>query len=74
MPTLVPAHHLARLQTSHAVQNDIEELQHKKKSLGDRLKPWATKSLKLSQDVDVAIKQLNQTLVSVTATTKGPTS
>ena len=38
------------------------------------MKPWADEALKISQDVDVAIKKLNQTLESVTAATKGPLS
>ena len=38
------------------------------------MKPWATTTLKLSQDVDIAVKRLNQTLESVTAATKGLTS
>ena len=62
------------MRTSHALQADIDELQKNKNTLGDHLKPWATEALKLSQDVDVAIKQLNQTLESVTATTEGSIS
>ena len=43
----------------------------KKKVLGDFLKPWAIEALKISQDVDVTIKQLKQTLESVTIMTEG---
>lgn len=58
------------MHTSHDLQADIDELRQKKKVLSDRLKPWAAEALKLSQDVDVAVRQLNQTLESVTATMK----
>ena len=74
LPTLVPTQCLQWLRTIQALQLDIEDLQQKKKILGDCLKPWAVEALKLSQDVDVAIKQLNQTLESVTAATKSPIS
>lgn len=74
MPTLVPAQRLARLRTNHDLQNDIDEIRHKKKVLGDRLKPWVVEALKLLHDVDVGIKQLNQTLESVTIATEDPTS
>ena len=47
------------MHTSHALQADIDELWKKKNALGDRLKHWAAEALKLSQDVDVVVKQLN---------------
>ena len=74
MSTLVPAQLLARLHTSHTLRDGIEELHHTNKVLSDHLKPWADEALKLSQEVDYAVKQLNQTLESVTAATEGPTS
>ena len=68
------ARRLQRLRTSQALQADIEDLRKKNKTLGDRLKLWADEALKLSQDADVAIKQLNQTLESVAALIEGPLS
>ena len=65
---------LAHLKTSNLLQDEIEELWRKKHAIGERLKPWADATLQLSQDTDVAVKRLNQTLESVTATTEGPTS
>ena len=74
MPTLVPAQCLAWMCTSHTLRDDLEELRHKNKVLSDHLKPSVDEALKLSQEVDVAVKQLNQTLESVTVTNEGPTS
>ena len=37
------------------------------------MKPWAVEALKIFQDVDVVVKQLKQTLESVTVVTEGPT-
>ena len=74
MPTLIPTKCLAHLRASHALIDDLEGLRHKKKVMSDHLKPWADEAFKLSQEVDVAVKQLNQTLESVTAATEGPTS
>ena len=50
----------------------MEALRQWKKTLRDHLKPWDDEALKLSQDVDITFKQLNQTLESVTAATEGP--
>lgn len=58
MPTLIAAQRLACLRTSHVLIDEIEELCHKKQVLRDHLKPWADESLKLSQDLDVVVKQL----------------
>ena len=74
MPTLIPTQRLTRLRASHALRDDLEELRHKKKVLSDHLKLWADEALKISQDMDVVVKQLNWTLESVTATTEGLTS
>lgn len=71
MPTLVVAPHLACIHTSHALREEIEELCHKKQVLNDHLKPWANEALKLSQDLDTTVKQLNQTFDSVIAATEG---
>ena len=74
MHTLIPAQRLAPLQANHVLKDDLEGLHHKKKVLNNHLKPWANEALNISQDVDVAVKQLNQTLESVTTATEGPSS
>ena len=74
MPTLIPAQCLACLRASHALKDGLEGLHHKKKVLGDHLQPWADEALKISQDLDFVVKQLNRTLESVTTATEGPTS
>ena len=38
------------------------------------MKPWADEATKLSQDLDVTVRNHNQTLQSVTLATKGLTS
>ena len=65
---------MERLRTSNTLRDEIEELRHKNHVLGECLKPWVATALQLSQDVDVVVKRLNQTLESVTAATEGPTS
>ena len=74
MPTMIPTQRLAHLRANHALRDDLEGIFPKKKVLSDHLKPWADEALKISQDLDVAVKQLNQILESVTVAKKGPTS
>ena len=74
MPALIPAQRLAGVWANHALRYDLEGFRHNNKVLSDHLKPWVDESLKISQDLDVVVKQLNQTLESVTTTTEGPTS
>lgn len=74
LPTLVLAQCLVRLRTSNTLQDEIKGLCHKKHVIREHLKPWAAIDLQLSQDVDGAMKRLNQTLESVMAVTEGPRS
>ena len=74
MSTLIPAQCLERMCANDTLRDEIEELWHKNKVLSDHLKPLAVEALKLSQEVDVTVKQLNQTMESVTISTEGPTS
>ena len=70
----MPTQRLQQLHTSQVLQAYIEDLRQKNKTLGDQLKMWANEALKLSQDADVAIKQLNQTLESVATAIEGELS
>ena len=54
--TLVPTQRLARLGTSQALKADMDALQQRKQRLSNHLQPWVDEALKLSHDIDVAVK------------------
>lgn len=59
---------------SQALQDEVKELHWKKYIVTNHMKPWTNKEMNLSQDLDAAVKNLNQTLQSVTLVREGPTS
>ena len=55
------------------LRSEIIGLRCKKQILRYHLKPWSDEALKLSQDLEGGMRQLNQTLDNVTTSTAGPT-
>lgn len=74
LPTLIPAQRMTCLQTNQALQGEVEALRRQKEIVTNHIKPWAKEAMQLSQDLDVVVHNLNQTMKKVTSATEGPPS